>query len=307
MFEGILVPLDGSVCAESALALAECIPSERVHLLTVKSDMVQIDELCEAAADGEAYLARIAEPLRLQGRKVTTDVAFGDARRQIVAFTAMADLVIMGSRGCSATHTLLLGSVADWVARHSPIPTLIVRGGSDPATSAALTRIVVPLDGAPISEEALPMACRLAADLDLPVHLIRVLEFDLARASVEAGMAAAQASAKLHEEAVTAAAAYLVEQAQALGKKSVMATSEVRTGAVAPALLDALRAGDLVVLTTRERGGLARWALGSVADELVRHAPCPVLLVRPSRAKPTTQRRGVDAGTGASSTSPAVS
>jgi nucleotide-binding universal stress UspA family protein len=110
------------------------------------------------------------------------------------------------------------------------------------------------------------------------------------RASVEAGIAAAQASARLQGEAASAAEKYLEEQVQDLRNHNLIATSDVRTGAVVPELLAALREGDLVVVTTRERGGLARWALGSVADEFVRHAPGPVMLVRPSRTASTAQQ-----------------
>lgn len=280
MFESILVPLDGSACAEAALALAELIPSRRIRLLNVKSDTTQLDEICEAARNGEAYLERIAEPLRRQGRKVTTDVVFGDARRQIVGCAATADLVVMGSRGCGATENFFLGSVADWVARHAPVPTLVVRGGEQPASTMPITRIVVPLDGSAFAEAALPMASELATDLGLPIHLVRVLDFDPMRASVEAGMAAAEATARQQAEAAAAAETSLAEQVQQLRNENLMATSEVRTGSPAMELLAATGAGDLVVLTTRERGGLVRWLLGSVADELVRRAAGPVLLVR---------------------------
>jgi len=43
---------------------------------------------------------------------------------------------------------------------------------------------------------------------------------------------------------------------------------------------------DLIVMTTHGHGPLARFWLGSVADELVRHAPAPILLVRPQDEKP---------------------
>lgn len=285
MLETILVPLDGSAHAEAALALAALIPSRRLRLLTVRPDLVQLDEICASAEEGEAYLERIAAPLREQGRSVETRVIFGDARRQIAALAALADLVIMGSRGCGATKTLVVGSVAEWVARHAPAPTLIVRGGADGAATLPLTRIVVPMDGAPLAEQALPMACRMAAELGLPIHLVRVVDFDFVRASVEAGIAAAQASAAQHAAVSTAATEYLDAQAQRLRNDGCLVTQHVRTGSPVAELLDEIVAGDLVVLATRERGGVARWAWGSVADELVRRAAGPVLLVRATRAQ----------------------
>lgn len=284
MFDTILVPLDGSPWAEAALAVAELIPSRNVCLLNVRMDTAQLDEVCEAAERGELYLEQVAAPLRAQGRHVRTEVVFGDAGRRIVDFAESADLVVMGSRGCGATRTFLLGSVANWVARHSPAPTLIVRGGDDPATAFPLTRIVVPLDGTAPAEAALPLAATLAGDLGLPVHLVRVQDFDLVRASVEAGMAAARASARTQAEIARLSTNYLERQAQELRNRNVAVTSELRTGDPASELLASINAGDLVVLATSERSGLDRWLLGSVADELVRKSPGPVLLVRSSVA-----------------------
>ena len=297
MPKDVLVPLDGSSCAEAALEVAQLIPSERIRLVNVRSDLTRLDEICESAHEGEAYLERVAEPLRQQGRSVATEVVFGDPRRQIVALAALADLVVMGSRGCGATQAFFLGSVADWVARHAPAPTMIVRAGEHPATAIPLTRIVVPLDGSALAEASLPMARRLARDLGVPIHLVRVADFDVVRASVEAGIAAALDAAQAQAEIVRLATAYLDDQVQTLQNQDLMATSEVRTGPPAAEILAAAREGDLIGLTTRERGGLARWILGSVADELVRRAPGPVLLVRATAASPD-RRPGNDLAVG---------
>lgn len=56
-----------------------------------------------------------------------------------------------------------------------------------------------------------------------------------------------------------------------------------RTGIVHDAICDVARAeaADYIVIGTHGRGGIARFMLGSVADRVVRTAPCPVLLVRP--------------------------
>jgi nucleotide-binding universal stress UspA family protein len=280
MFDTILVPLDGSASAEAALAVAAQLPSRKLRLLTVRSDLTRLEDVCESAETGEAYLEHVAEPLREQGRQVETTVIFGDARRQIVAFAAMADLVVMGSRGCGATSAFLLGSVADWVVRHAATPTMIVRVGSSPAVTMPLTRVVVALDGSPLAEEALPLAGEVAALLGLPIHLVRVLDFDIVRASVQAGIEAALDSAERERDQVAEAQAYLDARALQLQNRNLLVTSDVRSGAPTAELEAALRPGDLLVLATRDRGGLERWLLGSVADHLVRHAPGPVLLVR---------------------------
>jgi nucleotide-binding universal stress UspA family protein len=286
MFDCILVPLDGSAAAEAALTVAAMIPSDRVRLLAVESESTELTALCSAARDCRTYLEQVAEPLRRQGRTVETGVVFGAPAKEIVAAAATADLVVMGSHGRGAVATAVLGSIADWVARHAPAPTLIVRGGQRPATVLPLTRIVVPLDGSPLAEQALSVAVTLAGDMGLPVHLVRVVDFDLGRAAVEAGPTAAEACARQQGELVREAEAYLAEQVMVLRNCDCVATSEVRVGPLTGELLAVIREGDLVVLTTHARGGLERWFLGSVAEELVRHAVGPVLLVPATAGKP---------------------
>ena len=290
MFDLILVPLDGSEPAEAARAVAELIPSRRVRLLTVEPDtkgpMLASAPEWEAwragrEREGQTSLERAAEPLRRQGRAVETAVAFGDAADRIILAAADADLIVMGSHGRGGGGRVLYGSVADRVVRHATVPTLIVRGGERPAAAPPLSRLVVPLDGSPLAERALPVAASLANDLGLPIHLVRVVDFAMVKATVQAGVRAATASAQAQEAVRHEAEDYLAAQALQLRNRDLAATSEVRTGAPAAELLDAIRPGDLVVLTTHGRGGLRRWLLGSMAEKLVRLASTPVLLMRP--------------------------
>ncbi|MCD6028459.1 MAG: UspA domain protein, partial [Thermomicrobiales bacterium] len=169
---------------------------------------------------------------------------------------------------------------ADWVARHSPTPTLIARGGERPATALPLTRIVVPLDGSPVAEEALPMARKLADTLGLPLLLVRVVDIDPVRATVAAGGTAARAHVRSSEKAIRAARDYLADRVQELRNQNLMASSEPRTGPPVGELLAVIRLGDVVVLTVPDRGPLERWLLGSVSKELIQRAAGPVLLVR---------------------------
>jgi len=288
MFERILVPLDGSETAEASLAYVELLPSERVRLLAVECDQVDLTAVCTAARDCKAYLEAVAAPLREQGRDVDTLVAFGNPAEQILALAAAADLVVMGSHGHGGVRRFVLGSVADQVARHAPVPVMIVRGGPGSPMAVQVTRIIVPLDGSDLAEQAVPVAAALVADLGVPVHLMRVLDFDALRATVQAGIHASAAYMRSQEEVQHHAEEYLAEQAQELRNRDLTATAEVFTGSPAVTLLDAIRPDDLVVMTTHGRGGVRRWLLGSVADKLVRAAASPVLLVRANGPEPAT-------------------
>ena len=300
MYERILVPLDGSETAEAALAYVALLPSERVRLLAVECDRADLSAVCTAARDCKAYLEAVAAPLREQGRDVDTLVAFGNPAEQILALAAAADLVVMGSHGHGGVKRFVLGSVADEVARHAPVPVMIVRGGPGSPPAVQLTRIVVPLDGSELAEQAVPVAAALAADLGVPVHLLRVLDIDALRATVQAGIHAAAAYMRSQEEIQRYAEEYLAEQAQHLRNRDLTATAEVLTGSPAVTLLDAIRPDDLVVMTTHGRGGVRRWLLGSVADKLVRAAAAPVLLVRASGPEPAAPGDESRASAGAS-------
>jgi nucleotide-binding universal stress UspA family protein len=295
LFERILVPLDGSETAEAALAYVALLPSERVRLLAVESDRANLTAVCTTARDCRTYLEAVAAPLREQGRAVDTVVVFGRPAEQILALAAAADLVVMGSHGHGGARRFVLGSVADEVARHAPVPVMVVRGGAVLPPAVQLTRIVVPLDGSDLAEQAVPVAAAVAADLGVPVHLMRVLDVDALRATVQAGIHAAAAYLRSQEEIQRYAEEYLAEQVQQLRNRDLTATAEVLTGSPAVTLLDAIRPDDLVVMTTHGRGGVRRWLLGSVADKLVRAAAAPVLLVPangPESAAPDEEPHG---------------
>ena len=295
MYDRILVPLDGSEAAAAALAVAELIPSRRVRLLQVEPDtrgpmLADVAGLkawrAEREATARADLERAGDGLRRQGRSVEPVFAFGDPADEIVRTAAAADLIVMATHGRGAGGRYVFGSVADRVARHAPAATLLVRGGARPAAAPPLARVVLPLDGSPLAEHAVPAATSLADGLGVPIHVVRVVEGDEVRANVQAGAAAAAAYARAHEEHRREAERSVADQVQRLRNRDLAASGEVRTGPPAAELLAALEAGDVVVMTTHGRGGLRRWLLGSVAEKLVRFAPGPVLLVRAGADRP---------------------
>jgi nucleotide-binding universal stress UspA family protein len=276
MYDRILVPLDGSDLAEAALPFVELIPSRHVRLLAVEPVVLAAPRRRAAfepplpSGAGRvftpaAYLDSVGEPFRRQGRDVELVVESGDPGARIVVTAADASLIVMATRGRGAVGRALLGSVADHVARHAPAPTLLVRG-TDPRAAPMVGRVVIPLDGSERAEAALPVAARWGGDLGVRPHLVRVVD--------------TSTQLTTEEEARREAAAYLDEQARRLSVYDAVATSEVLTGPTVRALLEAIGPADLVVMTTRGRGGLGRALLGSVAERLVREAAGPVLLVR---------------------------
>jgi nucleotide-binding universal stress UspA family protein len=153
--------------------------------------------------------------------------------------------------------------------------------------------ILVPLDGSSFAEHALPFAMSLARRASAGLHLVQVHVPVLAIESLNL-LDDALNGTLLERERV-----YLDDiTARVRQRLNVQVHSTLPSGPVADELIEAARqnAADLIVMTTHGRGALSRFWLGSVADELVRRGPAPVLLVRPPEgpadlaAEPTLRR-----------------
>lgn len=130
-----------------------------------------------------------------------------------------------------------------------------------------LARILLPTDFSKFSREATEYACAFADQFDAELHLLHVFEsHEIAYPELE--------------ETIDSALADVLDPNWAEGRRIVKATAE------GPAFLEIIRYGrehdiDLIVMGTHGRSGLAHALIGSVAERVVRKAPCPVLTVRP--------------------------
>lgn len=142
------------------------------------------------------------------------------------------------------------------------------------------TRIVVGLDGSDLAEGALRSGAELAKALNVPLHLVRVADL----ATVHWGATDASDSyAALSQEMAnekTAAGSYLEVMAAPLRDEGLNVTTEVRSGTAARELLKLSTPDDLIVVASHGRSGIERLLLGSVAEEVARKAPGPVLITR---------------------------
>jgi nucleotide-binding universal stress UspA family protein len=145
-------------------------------------------------------------------------------------------------------------------------------------------QIMVPLDGSELAERALPCAERLEVATGATLHLVHVIEL---LPPATGGFALAYMPGSIHGDLLAQetqhATAYLDKMRERVAASGVPVRTEQRLGDVAACLLDYEHdAGiDLVVMCSHGRTGLARFALGSVAEHLLRQGTAPVLLVRP--------------------------
>lgn len=147
-------------------------------------------------------------------------------------------------------------------------------------------RIIVPLDGSELAELALAKAEELAGLTNAPLHLVRVVDLTRLERFGTYGMAVEYAAFDLvADEEREAARAYLERTAAALAERGRSVTTEVAEGVTARVLVGLTKPGDGIVMASHGRSGLKRWFLGSVAEEVMRQATVPVLLVRAAPAE----------------------
>lgn len=315
MFHHILVPLDGSARAEQAFPAAVRIARATGATLILfrvvtlprgfSSDSTKPPEPLHLSlefdlAEAKDDLIRLLETDDLEGIGIKTEVRTGQPAQQILvsAEEQQADLIVMCSHGTTGLTRWRLGSVAQKVARHSPVPVLIVREDHPLPTSSAqgdasIVRLLVPLDESPLAEAALLPAAQVSAALSAPghgsLHLLRVVELVTTRE--RGGYLAA-----LNEEDVARAKMYLKNMEQQVREGDfapyhlTVTSSVVLNADIAATLLSRPEDDEhiegqmgytMIAMATHGRSGIAHWLLGSITERVLSATTFPMLIVRP--------------------------
>ncbi|MET8117880.1 universal stress protein [Micromonospora sp. NPDC005291] len=218
----------------------------------------QVEDLVrKAAADAGA-----AHP----GLTITGEVYDGPPALVLQERSAEAGLLVLGSRGHGGFGGLLAGSTAVSVAAHAHCPVVVVRDGPGSAlTDASPGPVAVGVDGSEQSLVALGFAAERAAQRQVP---LRVLHAWTPGPGGAAGVPDERAA---------------VEQALEPWRRTfaeLTISVDLVPGSPAAMLIEASRDARLVVVGSRGRGGLAGMLLGSVSQQLIQHADCPVAVVK---------------------------
>jgi nucleotide-binding universal stress UspA family protein len=135
-FERILVPLDGSDCAEIVLPKVEKLAKDLRQALPFCGGHCHTfpgadptDAEVKVVREAEQYLSNIEEGLKKKRLKVDSHVRYGNDAEEILDHAAQKDIdiVAMTTHGRGGVKRFLLGSVAEKVLRHSPKPVFLVR------------------------------------------------------------------------------------------------------------------------------------------------------------------------------------
>ena len=197
-----------------------------------------------------------------------------------VAQSHCASLIVVGSHGKSTWWEAVLGSVSNALLHHARFPILLINvkrlREEEPGarcqlhTRELLRHVLFPTDFSTVASQAVPLLKYLVPRGLSEVTLLHALE--VLDAYPPAVLAPAETAARGYIEA-------LVQRLKAAGIPRVH--SHIATGHPIPMILEALKTGDfsLVVMGTQGRSLLAEILLGSVAYNIARLAPCPVLLM----------------------------
>lgn len=321
MFKRILVPLDGSTRAERAVPIAARIarafggsvtllrvattPAEYGPFIAPPSSYAK-ESIDADLAEATAYLEGVAKSGELAGVDTEVKALFGAAAPAILsaAQSFHASMIVMCSHGYTGFKRWVLGSVADKIARHSPMPVLVLReGGPVPATAnQQQVRALVPVDGSPLSEAVLEPAAYLVAGLAQAtsqqgaLHLLRVVDLPAAGGKFKAD---AHIDSGVKEQTRHEDEAYLASLVGRLGEGdlanldlSITSSVEVDPDA-AEAIVKLAEQGnyDFIAMATHGRGAVQHWALGSVTERVLHATKLPLLIMRPQNVQASPESK----------------
>jgi nucleotide-binding universal stress UspA family protein len=309
----ILVPLDGSGFAESALPMALDIArraAAHLTLVSVHTPMPSVglehgapaldpDFENEQRADIRTYLDTVCRRVATEAEQtagVAAVVLDGPVAESLAEYAERvgADLVVLTSHGRGGASRFWLGSVTDALVRRLAVPALVVRPAAGPTPpSGAFRRVLVPIDGTPESALGADTAVAILGTVDVEYTALRVLSAVPRRfasfVSIEGGQddAADQRDFALRD---------LAAVERGLRDHGADVRGVVRFhGSPAAAIVEyaaEARAG-LIAIATHGRGPVGRLLFGGVTDKVLRTATVPVLV------RHIGERRGGEAASGA--------
>jgi nucleotide-binding universal stress UspA family protein len=251
------------------------------------------------------YLAHLAASDMLAGIVTTTEVFRGLPALAIIAAarSSHADIIVICSHGYTGATRWALGSVAEKVAFHAPIPVLVLREGRtalpgpQPDVSHPV-RTLVALDGSARAEGAIEPAAYLTAALAAPaqgaLHLMRVVQQDTAdnqvgeflesKTMLQAARSYLSSTVdRLHQGHLAPDIAHPLPVTWSVAPNPDVSWAIVRTAEHGEGGEESGPSSgyDIVAMATHGFSGLPRWTMGSITGRVLKASRLPILIVRP--------------------------
>ncbi len=285
----LAVLLDGSYFAAQALPITKTVAkTTKAHLTlfsSVKIDTPTLEEQYEDTKNArELYLKDVERELQADDLKLDYLVQPGsiaEATRKLVDESEI-DMVITTTRGRSGSQHWLTGGVSRKLAEKLDIPILLVKAVN--GKTPTFDRILVALDGSIKSEYVLPYARALAKTFGSELVLLSVPEVP----EVTDYRAAADVVEKLRYKAEVNMGKFLEAVARSLREEGINVRTLVSGNRPATRIVEVGEEedADLIMITSRGRGGMDLFMMGSEAHRVVEKTDRPVLLV-PVPEEPT--------------------
>ena len=243
--------------------------------------------------EAERRLSGLATRVKQEGLGVDWHLREGVPSEQIgqAALEHRADLVVVGTNGRTGLDHILLGSTAERVIKQAPCPVLTVRvarlhGQKSEEGPPCIRHLLVPIDFSSPSLDALEYAIQVVDRFGTKLTLLHVLEPIYHDLELGLGRIEQEVQKRIHWDA------QLDGLAQVVRERGLAAGSIVLGGIPSESIVTHARGRgcDLIVMGTHGRRGLARLRYGSVAESVLRQAPCPVLTVRSPKFSPNHNR-----------------
>jgi nucleotide-binding universal stress UspA family protein len=295
----MLIPVDGSPPSEHAakvgLALAKRLKAAVVFTTVCETQHDRDRNENEALTQTKTLVQTLLEHWERQAKQKRVTVSSVLKEEGSVAEALLevcraenCDVIVMGTHGRTRLPRVLLGSVAERVARLAHVPVLLVRG--DTTQVKLFKRILVATDGSPYSEKALEHADHLAQTFGAKLTLLNVaveigqLPSGLGRAWMLTDTQKVQEQINEYIEELKVRGQQVLDESRQRCKSENVITlvREGRhrlTSEVICEVADETKA-ELIVMGTHGYTGLRKFLLGSVASEVAHKAKQPVLLVR---------------------------
>jgi nucleotide-binding universal stress UspA family protein len=296
MIRKILVPLDGTALAESALPVAAFM----VKTLAAEVALLHIiEERRTLTAHKQHHLADVAE-----AQRYLSDVRsrfFGAGSSALAHVHAIAakdiargialhveelkcDLIVLCTHGRHLFTHPLFGSIGQRILATTMVPVLIVkpRAFAEP-TAFKISRILLPLPADETHPEGIEVAESLAKTLNAQLHVLQIVERYRDISGNETAISRFLPSATSHILDLNAdkAAAYLEQIRSKLKANVLTVTTALRRTQPADGIIDEARQSnsDLIVMSTHRRKGFEAFWRGSVASRVCLQCSVPLLLI----------------------------
>ncbi len=283
----ILFPTDFSEGSDRALKYAAKFCGSfdaSLHILHVNQSPTDVgaERLNYSSIDEEKWstpFREYAHPLTsqsLQASEVIKREIAGISAGEVILRYAREndiDLIILGTHGRRGLGRLLLGSTVQEVSRLSICPVFTVGGKVSGEKSISINRILVPIDFSDHSRKALEVANELAGVFDAQLDLVHVLQ-NVAMPSSLGITYPSVADQEVHDRAKES----LQKLVHDTPKADVFVVDGLPAHEITQLAQD--RDVDLIVIATHGMTGFERFLMGSVTEQVLPLAPCPVFTVK---------------------------